>query len=522
MINFVRKFSLLLAAIKQLAGQTLWYGLSNVGAKMLNFLLTPLLTLLLADQQGMVDYGNMNIIFAWLAAANIIFTYGLETAYFRFSNKNEYSKENIFHTAFGSILISTIALTLILVLLKNPIQSFLELGNHPEYIIWCAGILALDTLSAIPFARLRQEGKPRKYAFIKLAGIVINILSIVLFIVVLPKWASNHPGSIFSSFFQSRSRLGFILLANLFQSLFIFLMLFQEWRVFRFKIDKELWIKMVRYSSPMLIIGLAGMVNEVMDRQFLDKLLPFDSASNKRIVAIYSANYKLAIFITLFVQAFKMAAEPFFFSQAKEKNAPVLYARVMKWFVITLALAFLFSALYLDVWQVTIISSKSYRSGVGVVPILLMANIFLGIYYNLSVWYKLTDRMSMGIYITIIGAAITFIGNYFFIPTWGMYASAWATFVCYFVMMILAFFMGQKYYPIPYPVKKILSYLTVMLLFFFVKTGVNYLTEGLNHPLQLSLRVIAATGLMLLYLLLIMKIERAELKTMPFIGKFIK
>jgi O-antigen/teichoic acid export membrane protein len=272
----------------------------------------------------------------------------------------------------------------------------------------------------------------------------------------------------------------------------------------------------------MLIIGLAGMVNEVMDRQFLDKLLPYGDAANKRIVAIYSANYKLAIFITLFIQAFKMAAEPFFFSQAKEKNAPVMYARVMKWFVITLALAFLFSALYIDIWKVTIIQGKSYRSGVGVVPILLMANIFLGIYYNLSVWYKLTDRMAMGIYITIIGAAITFVGNYFFIPAWGMYASAWATFVCYFVMMILAYFMGQKYFPIPYPVKKILSYLTVMLIFFFIKSGIDYLTSGLNYPLQLSLRVITASALMVLYLRLIVKVERVELKTMPFIGKYIK
>jgi O-antigen/teichoic acid export membrane protein len=522
MFNFARKFFLQLAAIKQLAGQTLWYGLSNVGVKMLNFLLTPLLTNLLADKQGMVDYGNMSIIFAWIAAANIIFTYGLETAYFRFCNKNEYTHENIFHTAFGSILISTLGLSILLLLVKNPIQVFLELGNHTEYIVWCISILALDSLSAIPFARLRQENKPRKYAFIKLASIIINISSVVLFIVVLPKWVSNHPDSAFSHWYQSKSRLGFVLLANLFQSLFTFLMLFKEWRVFRFKIDKKLWVQMFIYSSPMIIIGLAGMINEVMDRQFLDKLLPFSPAENKRIVGIYGANYKLAIFITLFIQAFKMAAEPFFFSQAKEKNAPVLYARVMKWFVITLAIAFLFSALYIDVWQVTIIRGKSYRTGVGVVPVLLLANIFLGIYYNLSVWYKLTDRMRMGIYITIIGAIITFIGNYYFIPKWGMYASAWATFVCYFVMMILAYFMGQKYYPIPYPIKKILSYLTVMLIFFFVKTGVNYATEGLNYPLQLTLRVVTATGLMLLYLLLVMKVERAELKTMPFIGKYIR
>lgn len=485
-------------------------------------MLTPLLTFLLADKQGMTDYGSMSIIFAWIAAANIIFTYGLETAYFRFSNKNEFHKEDIFQTSFGSIIISTAALTIMLILFRGPIQSFLELNNHTEYIVWCAWMIALDTLSAIPFARLRQENKPRKYAFIKLAGIIVNILFIILFIVVLPGYVKAHPGNWFSTWFSGKSRLGFILLANVFQNLFVFLMLFPEWKIFRFKMNKELWKKMVSYSAPMLIIGLAGMINEVMDRQFLDKLLPFDNEANKRIVAIYGANYKLAIFITLFIQAFKMAAEPFFFSQAKEKNAPVLYARVMKWFVITLALAFLFSALYLDVWKVVIIRSEAYRSGVGVVPILLMANIFLGIYYNLSVWYKLTDRMQMGIYITIIGAVITLVGNYYFIPKWGMYASAWSTFFCYFAMMILAYFMGQKYFPIPYPVKKILSYLTVMLIFFFVKVGVDHLTAHTGYALQLGIRMVVATGLMLLYLMLILKVEHAELKSMPFIGKYIR
>lgn len=489
---------------------------------MLNFLLTPLLTFLLADKQGMVDYGSMSIIFAWIAAANIIFTYGLETAYFRFSNKKEFEKDSIFQTAFGSILISTAALTLMLILLRNPIQSFLELNNHSEYIVWCSWMIALDTLSAIPFARLRQESKPRKYAFIKLAGIIVNILFIVLFIVVLPKWVAAHPGNWFSQWFTGKSRLGFILLANVFQNLFIFLMLFREWNQFRFKMDKTLWQKMVGYSAPMIIIGLAGMINEVMDRQLLDKLLPFDNEANKRIVAIYGANYKLAIFITLFIQAFKMAAEPFFFSQAKEKNAPALYARVMKWFVITLAVAFLFSALYLDVWKVLIIRSESYRSGIGIVPILLMANIFLGIYYNLSVWYKLTDRMQMGIYITIAGAVITLVGNYAFIPHWGMYASAWSTFFCYLAMMVLAYFMGQKYYPIPYPVKKILAYLTVMTILFFIKVGVDAVTAGWGTTTQLVTRIIAATALMLLFLALILKVEKAELKTMPFIGKFIR
>ncbi len=490
---------------------------------MLNFLLTPLLTALLSDNQGMVDYGGMNVLYAWMAAANIIFTYGLETAYFRFSNQADIDRRSLFRTAFGSLLISTTILCLVLILVRHPIQRFFEIDNHPEYISWCALIIGLDTLAAIPFAKLRQENRPKKYAFVKLSGILINIFFIVFFLVYLPKWTTAHPGNGLAQWLQGKTRLGFILLANLLQSGFVLLVLFPEWKGFRFSIDKALWKKMVGYSLPMVIIGLAGMINEVMDREFLDKLLPFSNDVNKKIVAIYGANYRLAIFISLFIQAFRMAAEPFFFNQAKEKNAPVLYARIMKWFVITMAVAFLFTALYLDVWKVVIIRSESYRSGIGVVPILLLANVCLGIYYNLSVWYKLTDRMWMGIYITVAGAAITFIGNYGFIPKWGMYASAWSTLVCYFSMMLMAYFMGQKYFPVPYPVKKILAYLTVMLIFFFFKAGVDALTAGIHQSwLQLGIRVIVASGLMLLYLLLIVKVEKTELKAMPFIGKYIK
>ncbi len=488
---------------------------------MLNFLLTPLLTFLLSDSQGMVDYGGMSVLYAWIAAANILFTYGMETAYFRFSNNGEIEKKKLFQTSFGSLIVSTIFLTIVLGIFKNPIQSFLKI-DHSEYVIWTLLIISFDTLAAIPFAKLRQENRPRLYAFIKLTGIIINIIFIIFFLVYLPKFVNNHPDTDFAQWFKSKSRLGFILLANLLQSIFVFLMLFREWKNFRFRIDSVLWKKMVNYSAPMIIIGLAGMINEVMDREFLDKLLPFDNEANKRIVAIYGANYRLAIFITLFIQAFKMAAEPFFFNQAKEKNAPALYARVMKWFVITMAIAFLFTALYLDVWEVVIIRSESYRKGIGVVPVLLLANVCLGIYYNLSVWYKLTDRMRMGIYITLVGAIITLVGNYVFIPKWGMYASAWSTLVCYASMVVLAYFIGQKYYPVPYPVKKILSYLTVMLIFFFIKIGVNGLTAGWSEWPQLAIRLVTATVLMLLYLLLILKVERSELRTMPFIGKYLK
>lgn len=508
-----------MAAIKQLAGQTLWYGISNVGAKFLNYLLTPLVTYLMADASGVRDYGDYSLLYSWIAVVNIIFTYGFETGYFRFSNKEGIDRNSLFQTAFGSLLFSTVGLIILFSFFRVPINNFMNLDGHPEYIMWCLYLIGLDALSAIPFAKLRQENRPKKYAFVKLTGIIINILFTVLFLVWLPKYAANHPNELISQWCRDNNRVGFLLLANVLQNLFIFLILFAEWKGFRFKLDKQLWKQLFKYSTPMIFIGLAGMINEVMDRQMLAKFLPA-GVDAKSVVGIYSANYKLAIFITLFVQAFKMAAEPFFFNQSKEKNAVDLYARVMKWFVITLCLAFLFSALYLDIWKYMV--GASYRSGLGIVPILLFANICLGIYYNLSVWYKLTDRMRMGLFITVFGALITLVGNYLFIPHWGMYAAAWTTLICYAVMVVITYFMGQKYFPVPYPVKRILTYLAIMLLLFFVKTGVNALSDSWTTGMQFLLRLPTATCLMLLFIAIIFKLERSELKAMPVVGRWLK
>jgi len=265
----------------------------------------------------------------------------------------------------------------------------------------------------------------------------------------------------------------------------------------------------------MIIVGLGGMVNETIDRIMLRKLLPVSEDLAKTAVGIYSANYKLAIFITLFIQAFRMSAEPFFFNQSTDKNAPKTYARVMKWFVIILCVAFLFTSLYIDVWE-RIFLGSSYRVGVGVVPILLGANVCLGIYYNLSVWYKITDRMRMGMYITLIGAAITLLLNFAFIPKYGMYACAWATLAAYGSMMVVSYFMGQKYFPVPYAIKKLLAYLAIMLFLFAVSRGVAALTH------LLVIRFITATALMGSFLYLVFNTEKKELKQLPYIGRFVK
>jgi O-antigen/teichoic acid export membrane protein len=267
------------------------------------------------------------------------------------------------------------------------------------------------------------------------------------------------------------------------------------------------------YALPFIIIGLGGMVNETLDRILLQKLLPGGEEVAKQTVAVYSANYKLAIFITLFIQAFRMAAEPFFFREAAGKNAPQTYARVMKWFVLTLCIAFLGTVLFLDAWKYMV--GPSYRSGLGVVPILLAANVALGIYYNLSVWYKITGKLRWGTIITLWGAALTLVLNALFIPRYGMWASAWATFICYTTMMLLSYFLGQKYYPVPYNLRKLGTYLGAAALLFAIHAAVAPFLSTVGH-------LLAGAGLMLSFFLLMVRMERTELQRFPVIGRFLR
>jgi O-antigen/teichoic acid export membrane protein len=502
-------------SLKKLAGQTVWYGLSNIAAKLLNQLLTPLITYMLRRPAQMVDYGNFSMIMACVSLANVVFTYGMETAFFRFSAGGTDQKK-LFQTVFTSLLLSSVLLSALLIFFRVPISNFLGLGIHTEYITWCVLIIAIDTMAAIPFARLRQEERPRKYAFVRVAGIFVNIIFVTYFIVYSPGAVAAHPASAYAKWYGANTNVGFLLLANLAQSAVTFLLLCKEWIGFRFRFDAALWKKVFMYSAPMVIIGLGGMVNETMDRLMLPKLLPASEEIRKTAVAIYAANYKIAIFITLFITAFRMSAEPFFFSQAADKNAPQTYARVMKWFVIILCIAFLSTALFIDIWKHYIPAEYRQNGGVGVVPILLAANVALGIYYNLSVWYKITDKMYMGMIITLIGAVITLIINFAFIPAYGMYACAWATLAAYGSMMLISYFVGQHYFPVPYPVKKLVSYLVVMLLLFFAEKGVMHFTGNV------LIRTASAAVFMFLFLRLVLAAEKKELARMPFIGKWIK
>lgn len=503
-----------MASIKKLAGQTLWYGLSNIAAKLINQLQTPIVTRLLHTPKQVSEYGDFSVLYACISFVNVLYTYGLETAYFRFSANGE-DQDKLFQTVFTSIIASTLILSPVLIYFRLPISEFTGLSAHAEYISWCVYVIAIDTLSAIPFAKLRQEGRPVKYALIRVAGIIVNFVLTIFFLGYCPRYVADYPYSNLAKWYSQYDSAGYMILANLAGSALTFLLLAGEWIRFRFRFDKVLWIRVITYCSPMIIVGLGGMVNETIDRLMLRHLYNGGAEASRIAVAIYSSNYKLAIFITLFIQAFRMSAEPFFFSQAADKNAPQTYARVMKWFVITLCVAFLFTALFIDLWTVVYLG-KAFQGGTGVVPILLAANVCLGIYYNLSIWYKVTDKMRYGTYITLIGAAITLIINFTCIKYYGMYACAWATLAAYGSMMVISYFLGQRFFKVPYNTKKILGYITVMMLLFFIEQLVRWITDSL------ILREAAAIGLMTLFLRLIVAAEKKELQRIPFLQQLIR
>lgn len=490
-----------MSSIKKLAGQTIWYGLSSIAARFIGYLLTPYLTLTLTE----TAYGENSIVYAFIPFLNVIVTHGMETAYFRFGSKE--NEQKIYHTSsFSMILVSSIVIATMIFFGDN-ITNLLQINLHPQYITLMAWVVGLDALTTIPFSRLRLEEKPKRYAFIKVGGIIINILATYALISILPAYAKAHSGSFIANWYVEGYEVGYILIANIIQNVFVMLLLQKEIRSLRFSIDFKLWRDMMIYALPLILVGFGGMINETLDRIMLGWWAPGGSPdANKALVGIYSACYKLAILITISIQAFRMGAEPFFFKQAQSDNAQKTYARVMKFFVITLCIMFLGVVLYLDIWK-EFIRKPSMYVGLKVVPILLIANMFLGVYYNLSIWYKLSNKTMAGAWITLLGAAITIIINYFFIPYFGYMASAWATFFCYGTMMVVSYKWGQKVYRIPYATKKLIAYFVIALIIY----GFHFLLLLVSN--NKAFNYLFASILLVGFILFVSRIEKKELKS---------
>ncbi len=504
-----------MSGIKKLAGHTLWYGVPKIFSRFLNYGLT-LLGFRLFDAATTSDLTQVYAIIPFL---NVLYTYGLETSYFRFAQITD--RKTLYNTLTVSIIGTTLLFTLVLFLFKGSITSFFSLDNHPQYVTWMIWIVFFDTLAVIPLSKLRLEERPAKYALINMASILINIAIVFFFLFIAKGAYESNPSGFPGILYDPSIGVGYFILANLIASAVTLLLLYKEIGAFRFKFDGKLWKDIMSYSYPLIIVGFGGMINEMLSRVIYRRVALGTPLEQDRELGIFGANYKLAVLITIFIQVFRLAAEPFFFNQSVKEDAKKTYARVMKFFVIACCLMFLGISLFLDFWQLLIASKfKEYAEGIHIVPILAMASVFLGIYYNLSIWYKLTNKNMTGAYITIGGAIITIILNYWWIPLFGYTGAAWATFICYAFMMVISYALGQHHYAIPYPRKKLISYLTTAVLFYIIH---ELIVRHISHDWTGYPFVYYGSSLlfMALFSVLILRVEANELSKMPVIGKYV-
>ena len=476
---------------RKLFKQTFIYGLATVLPRMLSFLLTPLFVIFL--QTG--EYGEVSIIYAWFAIFNVLLAYGMETAFFRFYNKSENKAEVI-----STSLISIIATTLCFVVLAFSLGSWLSevIGVKLKYFRLAIYILALDALVIVPFAFLRAQGRPIRYAVVKITNVAVNLGLNLFFLLLLPGLASSNPEGLLGAIYVQDFEISYIFIANLIASALTLIMMAGVYFRQPFVFQKALWRKMLRYALPVMIAGIAFTINEVFDRILLKEFLDADVADSK--VGMYSACYKLALFMTLFATAFRLGIEPFFFSHASSENPEKAYAQITNYFVILGSVILLFVVVFADLLKLIIVPNPDYWEAMPIVPIILLASFCLGIYHNLSVWYKVTDKTRYGAFISVIGAVITIAINVVFIPLIGYYASAFATLAAYGTMMILSYLFGRKHYPIPYNFRKIVFYLGLSVFF----SALSFYVFNRN--------LIVGSLLLFVFLGLVYKMEKDVLK----------
>ena len=499
-----------MSGIKKLAGQTIWYGVPTIASRFLGYLMNLSLPFIFSKAATTADLTQVYAIIPFL---NVLFTYGMETAYFRFSQSED--KKKLYNTLSLSLFITTILFTGILFLFRAPIADAAGLEKHPQYVSWMCWIIFFDTLATLPFAKLRQEGRPRKYAFVRVAGIVVNILVVILALGVLPGYLKTNPNSFLGFIFDKTDPISFYLLGNVCGSIFTFLLLWKEFKGLELNFNTKLWKKVMEYSYPLIIVGLGGMINDMLSRLVYRHVVDVSPAQADKELGIFGNLFRLAVLVTVMIQAFRMAAEPFFFNRSTEENPQRIYARVMKFFVIACCFMFLFIGLYRDVleWVITL-KSEEWGEGIYIVPILALGNIFLGIYYNLSIWYKLTNKNMTGAMITMAGAVITVTLNIILIPKFHYLGAAVATFCCYLFMMIISYALGQKYYPVPYAKKKLIAYLVLVVLIYLAHRGLLMFYNNIWFSIA------SATLLLLLFAFFVSKIEKKELQRLPYIGKY--
>lgn len=493
--------------IKRLAKDTAVYGLSSIIGRFLNWLLVPMYVRVLAEP---ADYGVVTNFYAWSALLLVLLTYGMETGFFRFINKENENPDRVYATTLLSLSVTSLLFFLAVVVFIEPFSGLLGYRQTPEYLLMLGGIIAVDAVCTIPFAFLRYQKRPLRFAGLKLFAIFLNIGLNIFFLILCPWLHARVPGAV-DWFYAPGYGVGYIIVSNVVTVLVTLLLLLPEIKVcFKVKPDFALLKRMLAYSYPILILGLAGILNQTVDKILFPFLFDDRDYANGQL-GIYGACFKIAVVMVMFIQAFRYAYEPFIFSKNTGEDNRQAYAEVMKYFIIFALLIFLGVTFYLDVLKYFVL--PEYYSGLKVVPVVMLGEFFFGIYFNLSLWYKLTDQTKWGAYFSIIGCVVTVTIIVTFVPVYGFMACAWASFFCNLVMMLLSYFIGQKHFPVAYDLKSAAVYVVV--------AGVLFVAGMLPEIGSELLRLGYRTVLLVLFILFIIKRD-LPLKEIPYIGRFIK
>jgi len=490
--------------LKALAGQTVVYGLGTMIPRLLNYFLTPIYVRVFAP--GV--FGQVTDLYAWMALLIALLTYGMETTFFRYTQKE--NPEKVYNNIMSCILITTVTFLLIYVFVYKYFAGWIQYEHNTQYVFLLGIIVALDAFTAVPFARLRKENKATRFTIIKIANVCLNVGLNLFFLLVIPEKSEAISEKLFG---PEAGLLIWVLVSNVLASLLTLILLFPQLKSFHFELNRNLVKPMLRYALPIMLVNIIGMVNEVADKIIIkyivsipdeETLLAMGVSAKEYAIAqvgIYGANYKLAVLMTIFIQMFRYASEPFFFNKAKDRNAPELYAKVMTYFVAFCLLIFLGVMLYIDVLKYFCGADGSdYHEGLIIVPIVLIANMLLGVVFNLGIWYKLTDKTICGTVITVIGASVTLLTLFVLVPKIGYIGAAFAHLACYFVMTLVSYFWGQKYFPIPYQIGRIATY-------FVLAIGL-YLTSFLFNGFSLVIKLTFNTLLILVYIGTVILYER--------------
>jgi O-antigen/teichoic acid export membrane protein len=483
--------------IKKLAGQTAYYGISSILGRVLNFVLLPLYT----SQLAAIEYGTVTYLYSFIALFNIIYTYGLETGFFRFTTKQKDAEA--FHSTATAILITSVLFSGLLVFGAPTLSDALGKGVESQFIIYLALILFIDAIVAIPFAKLRLENRPVKFALIRLSVIVLTIGLNLLFLIVFPAIAEgkylNNLQEFVSKVYDPQIGIGYIFIANLIANSLYLPLLWKEFAQLRLKVHWVAFKPILAYSFPIFLMGLAGMFNEQGYALIMPNIeINQNSLSGTEALGVFTGAFKLSVIMMLGIQAFRYAGEPFFFSHADNKEAPALFAKIMHYFVIFNLVVMVGVALNIDLIADIFLGRPEYKGALYVLPILLLAKLFYGIYVNLSVWFKIKDKTIFGTYFAAIGTVITLVGNLILIPMIGFIGTAFTSLICYLVMCLLCYKKGRQYFKVPYNFKPLIGYLIMALAFIYIGGLIRPENQWINYSVSLG---ISAAYVLIMYLL---------------------